>query len=179
MLSGLTYYKPLKVFILPNKYCNNLALSPANKTLKRLLSGMEKLDAAINGSFREREFVGLHALSREVSNIDAAVAQIARYSAELTLPQGTIHVLSDIHSEDQKLRILDEPHRCAWISCDDPLVYCSFECSLKHALHSEIDRGRSPAFRARRNTFHRPGSSLTSSTSWCWPAKHSMRRAAS
>ena len=53
---------------------------------------------------REREVVDLQPLSREVPNIDAAVAEIARYSAELTLPQGTIHVLSDVHGEDQKLR---------------------------------------------------------------------------
>ena len=52
----------------------------------------------------ERELVALHALAREVPNTDAAVAEIARYSAELTLPQGTIHVISDIHGEDQKLR---------------------------------------------------------------------------
>jgi fructose-1,6-bisphosphatase-3 len=43
-------------------------------------------------------------LAREVPNVDAAVAEIARYSAELTLPQGTIHIISDIHGEDQKLR---------------------------------------------------------------------------
>jgi fructose-1,6-bisphosphatase-3 len=53
---------------------------------------------------REREPVGLHPLSREIPNIDAAVAAIARFSAELTLPQGTIHVISDVHGEDQKLR---------------------------------------------------------------------------
>ena len=53
---------------------------------------------------RERDVVDLRPLSREVPNIDAAVAKIARYSAELTLPQGTIHVLSDVHGEDQKLR---------------------------------------------------------------------------
>src|ERR1700756_6021724 len=53
---------------------------------------------------RERELVGLHPLSREVPNIDAAVAEIARVSADLTLPQGTIHVISDVHGEDQKLR---------------------------------------------------------------------------
>ena len=49
---------------------------------------------------RERELVGLHPLSREIPNIDAAVAEIARFSAELTLPQGTIHVISDVHGED-------------------------------------------------------------------------------
>src|SRR5271166_7191667 len=42
--------------------------------------------------------------------------------------------------------ILDEPYRCARISCNDPVVYRNFESSLQHALHSEIDRGRSPAF---------------------------------
>ena len=52
----------------------------------------------------ERDVIDLQPLSHEVPNIDAAVAEIARYSAELTLPQGTIHVLSDIHGEDQKLR---------------------------------------------------------------------------
>ena len=52
----------------------------------------------------ERDAIDLQPLSHEVPNIDAAVAKIARYSAELTLPQGTIHVLSDIHGEDQKLR---------------------------------------------------------------------------
>ena len=32
------------------------------------------------------------------------MAEIARLSAVLTLPKGTIHVISDIHGEDQKLR---------------------------------------------------------------------------
>jgi fructose-1,6-bisphosphatase-3 len=52
----------------------------------------------------ERDLVALHALSREIPNIDAAAAQIARYTAEFTLPQGTIHVLSDVHGEDRKMR---------------------------------------------------------------------------
>src|SRR6516162_9012121 len=65
---------------------------------------MKKMEEAVDSSFQERELVALQALSREVPNIDAAVAKIARYSAELTLPQGTIHVLSDIHGEDHKLR---------------------------------------------------------------------------
>src|ERR1700736_5170654 len=46
----------------------------------------------------------LEPLAREVPNIDSAVAEIARLSAELTLPKGTIHVISDIHGEDKKLR---------------------------------------------------------------------------
>src|SRR4051812_48166066 len=46
----------------------------------------------------------LRPLAREIHNIDFAVAEIARRSAELTLPRGTIHVISDIHGEDKKLR---------------------------------------------------------------------------
>jgi len=46
----------------------------------------------------------LRPLAREIPNIDFAVAEIARFSAELTLPKGTIHVISDIHGEDKKLR---------------------------------------------------------------------------
>jgi fructose-1,6-bisphosphatase-3 len=66
------------------------------------MSKMEAMDDDV--PLQERELVGLHSLSREVPNVDAAVAEIARFSAEVTLPQGTIHVLSDVHGEDQKLR---------------------------------------------------------------------------
>jgi fructose-1,6-bisphosphatase-3 len=50
------------------------------------------------------EWATLEPLAREVPNIDSAVAEIARLSAQLTLPKGTIHVISDIHGEDKKLR---------------------------------------------------------------------------
>src|SRR5258708_27762270 len=53
---------------------------------------------------QEREFAKLAPLARETPNIDSAIAEIARFSAELTLPRGTIHVISDIHGEDKKLR---------------------------------------------------------------------------
>ena len=53
---------------------------------------------------RDLELANLDPLAREVPNIDSAVAEIARLSAELTLPKGTIHVISDIHGEDKKLR---------------------------------------------------------------------------
>ena len=46
----------------------------------------------------------LEPLAREIPNIDSAIAEIARLSAQLTLPKGTIHVISDIHGEDKKLR---------------------------------------------------------------------------
>ena len=53
---------------------------------------------------RGRELAKLAPLAREIPNIDSAIAEIARFSAELTLPRGTIHVISDIHGEDKKLR---------------------------------------------------------------------------
>jgi len=51
-----------------------------------------------------RELTLLRALAREFPNIDSAFAEIARLSAVLTLPKGTVHVISDIHGEDKKLR---------------------------------------------------------------------------
>ena len=53
---------------------------------------------------QERELAKLAPLAREIPNIDSAIAEIVRFSAELTLPGGTIHVISDIHGEDKKLR---------------------------------------------------------------------------
>jgi len=50
------------------------------------------------------ELTLLRALAREFPNINAALAEIARLSAVLTLPKGTVHVISDIHGEDKKLR---------------------------------------------------------------------------
>ena len=46
----------------------------------------------------------LRTLSEQFPNVDWAMAEIARLSAVLTLPKGTIHVISDIHGEDKKLR---------------------------------------------------------------------------
>src|SRR5687768_2922529 len=46
----------------------------------------------------------LRALSRQFPSVDAALGQIARLSAELTLPKGTVHVISDVHGDDVKLR---------------------------------------------------------------------------
>ena len=50
------------------------------------------------------ELTLLRALAREFPNIDSALAEIARLSAVSTLPKGTVHVISDIHGEDKKLR---------------------------------------------------------------------------
>ena len=52
----------------------------------------------------EDELTLLHTLAAKFPNVDWAMAEIARLSAVLTLPKGTIHVISDIHGEDKKLR---------------------------------------------------------------------------
>ena len=53
---------------------------------------------------RRYELTLLRALATQFPNIDSALAEIARLSAVLTLPKGTVHVISDIHGEDKKLR---------------------------------------------------------------------------
>ena len=50
------------------------------------------------------ELTLLKPLARQFPNVDAALAEIARLSAILTLPMGTVHVISDVHGEDRKLR---------------------------------------------------------------------------
>lgn len=52
----------------------------------------------------DAELAILRALSDRFKNTDAALSEVARLSAVLTLPKGTIHVISDIHGEDKKLR---------------------------------------------------------------------------
>jgi fructose-1,6-bisphosphatase-3 len=51
-----------------------------------------------------QELAALRALSRQFPNVDVAMAEIARLTAELTLPKGTVHVISDVHGESAKLR---------------------------------------------------------------------------
>lgn len=46
----------------------------------------------------------LEALARRFPNREAALAELAHLEAVLTLPKGTIHVVSDVHGEYKKLR---------------------------------------------------------------------------
>jgi fructose-1,6-bisphosphatase III len=50
------------------------------------------------------ERAALRPLAQRFASPDAALAEIARLSAELTLPKGAVHVVSDVHGEDVKLR---------------------------------------------------------------------------
>ncbi len=62
------------------------------------------MDSSADADGRGYELTLLRWLSRQFPNVDAAMAEIARLSAVLTLPKGTVHVISDIHGEDKKLR---------------------------------------------------------------------------
>lgn len=57
-----------------------------------------------NGSSDSPDLATLQLLARDFPNTDAAASEIARLSAILTLPKGTVHVISDVHGEDKKLR---------------------------------------------------------------------------
>src|SRR5437868_2160356 len=54
--------------------------------------------------FSEQELASLKPLRGPFPNTDAALAEIARLSAERQLPKGTVHVISDVHGEYAKLR---------------------------------------------------------------------------
>ena len=55
-------------------------------------------------SFDEAELALLNALATDYTSADAALAEGAALRATLSLPKGTIHVISDVHGEDKKLR---------------------------------------------------------------------------
>lgn len=50
------------------------------------------------------ELTALRPLQHQYPNLDAALAEIARLEAECTLPKGVVHILSDIHGDDVKMR---------------------------------------------------------------------------
>jgi len=57
-----------------------------------------------DGLSPEQELTCLRPLARQFPTLDSALAEVARLSAERTLPKGTIHVISDVHGDDTKLR---------------------------------------------------------------------------
>lgn len=68
------------------------------------MSEMPDAGTPNQGLGRELERAALKPLAHRFPGPDRALAEIARLSAELTLPKGAIHVVSDVHGEDQKLR---------------------------------------------------------------------------
>jgi fructose-1,6-bisphosphatase-3 len=82
----------------------------------------------------EQELTLLRPLARQFPNLDAALAEIARLSAERTLPKGAIHVISDIHGDDTKLRhVINNASGTL-----RPLIEKLFNPSLDHAELQEL-----------------------------------------
>jgi fructose-1,6-bisphosphatase III len=54
--------------------------------------------------FSPEELTVLRTLQRSYPTLDAAVDRLTRLASEMTMPKGTVHVISDIHGEDRKLR---------------------------------------------------------------------------
>ena len=79
----------------------------------------------------EFELALLRPLTERFPNVDAAMAEIARLSAVLTLPKGTVHVISDIHGEDVI------PTNEADLTPDDVLVWFAGE-SFSGLRHTSI-----------------------------------------
>ena len=57
-----------------------------------------------NDFITRQEITALRPWAEKFPTQDSALAEIARLEALLTLPKGTIHIISDIHGEDTKLR---------------------------------------------------------------------------
>lgn len=55
-------------------------------------------------SFTPEELTLLRALALRFPNADAALAEVSALRAGLSLPKGTVHVVSDVHGEYKKLR---------------------------------------------------------------------------
>lgn len=61
---------------------------------------------AVSGSepFDEQTLVYLHALAKRFPTIGSALDEISHLRAILTLPKGTVHVVSDVHGDYKKLK---------------------------------------------------------------------------
>jgi fructose-1,6-bisphosphatase-3 len=60
--------------------------------------------SAVPNLFTEETLTQLRFLSKLYPTTDAALAQIAHLKSVLTLPKGTIHIVSDVHGEFKKLK---------------------------------------------------------------------------
>jgi fructose-1,6-bisphosphatase-3 len=67
-------------------------------------SGDGTMNDVAAGPLTDETLTALRPLQRQFPSLDAALAEVARLSAERTLPMGTVHVISDIHGDDAKLR---------------------------------------------------------------------------
>jgi fructose-1,6-bisphosphatase-3 len=58
----------------------------------------------MSASFSSQDLTMLRALALRFPNADAALAELSALRAGLSLPKGTVHVVSDVHGEYKKLR---------------------------------------------------------------------------
>lgn len=68
------------------------------------MSTSPSLANARSDDFTAEELTALRPLQRQYPTLDAALGQLARLAAESTLPKGSVHVISDVHGDDVKLR---------------------------------------------------------------------------
>jgi fructose-1,6-bisphosphatase-3 len=60
--------------------------------------------SSLPARFSPEELTALRPLQKQYPTLDAAVGHLARLASEASLPKGAIHVISDIHGDDTKLR---------------------------------------------------------------------------
>src|SRR5438105_5008600 len=58
----------------------------------------------MSAALSEEKLVMLRALAARFSTADSALAELSSLQACLSLPKGTVHVVSDVHGEYKKLR---------------------------------------------------------------------------
>src|SRR5438132_13081868 len=58
----------------------------------------------MSAALSEEKLVMLRALAARFPTADAALAELSALRAGLSLPKGTVHVVSDVHGEYKKLR---------------------------------------------------------------------------
>src|SRR5258707_13521404 len=58
----------------------------------------------MSASFNPREISALQTLGRIYPTIDSALAEASALKAGLSLPKGSVHIVSDVHGEFKKLK---------------------------------------------------------------------------
>src|SRR6266404_1058994 len=70
------------------------------------MNGDDRLNRSnlMAASFNPHEISTLQTLARLYPTIDSALAEASALKAGLSLPKGTVHIVSDVHGEYKKLR---------------------------------------------------------------------------
>jgi fructose-1,6-bisphosphatase-3 len=68
------------------------------------MSPADSSSSSLPAQLSSEQLAHLEALSAHYPSVEAAISEIAALDAQLSLPAGVVHVISDIHGEDAKLR---------------------------------------------------------------------------